>query len=148
MHHHRDAAGGGGFPYFFPGYESDWPETVSQEQEREKETNPAPLVRVLEASPTRDAERAMPAQVIEIPKASKIVSPKSLPPTVFVLVSGEKLETQRYLLTATSLSATVARSQKTIPLELLDIDATVAANRNRGIDLRIPNDRNEISIRF
>jgi hypothetical protein len=31
---------------------------------------------------------------------------------------------------------------------MLDIDATVTANRERGIDLRIPADRNEISLSF
>ena len=62
--------------------------------------------------------------------------------------NSEKLETQRYLLTASNLSVTVHREQRTVPLQMLDLDATLAANRDRGIDLRIPNERNEISLRF
>jgi len=86
--------------------------------------------------------------VIELPNASKTAEIKPLPPTIFVLTNGEKLETQRYLLTASNLSVTVRREQRTVPLQMLDLDATLAANRDRGIDLRIPNDRNEISLRF
>ncbi len=35
-----------------------------------------------------------------------------------------------------------------IGLDRLDLDATIAANHERGIDLRIPADRNEISLSF
>ena len=90
----------------------------------------------------------MPAQVIEIPSASKPADVKPMPATIFVLTNGEKVEAQRYLLTASSLSVTVQRNQRTIPVQMLDLDATEAANRDRGIDLRIPSDRNEISLRF
>ena len=38
--------------------------------------------------------------------------------------------------------------QRTIPLDMLDINATIAANREREVDLRIPADRNEISLSF
>jgi len=31
---------------------------------------------------------------------------------------------------------------------VLDINATIAANQTRGIDLRIPESRNEISLSF
>jgi hypothetical protein len=46
------------------------------------------------------------------------------------------------------VSLTVHRNQRTIPLQMLDLDASIAANRDRGIDLRIPSDRSEISLRF
>ena len=52
------------------------------------------------------------------------------------------------MLTASSLSATVQHSQRTIPLEMLDLQATLAANRERGLDLRIPENRSEVSVRF
>ncbi len=73
---------------------------------------------------------------------------KPLPPAMFILRNGERLEARRYLLTHDNLSFTVDRRQRTIPLAMVDIDATVAANRERGIDLRIPADRSEISVGF
>ena len=71
-----------------------------------------------------------------------------LPPTIFILANGERLETRRFLLTASNLSFSIGRQQRTIPLDRLDLDATIAANHERGIDLRIPADRNEISLSF
>jgi hypothetical protein len=52
------------------------------------------------------------------------------------------------VLTASALSVGVDRHERTIPVDMLDIDATVAANRERGIDLRVPADRNEIFLTF
>lgn len=136
--------GYGGYPYFFAddgydGYEG-------QEGDGPVERPPAPVIvqRVREEHPSNPLP---PAQVINIPSAGATVA-KSLPPTVFILSNGEKLESDRFVLTANSLSVNVRRSLRTIPLDLLDIDATLAANHDRGIDLRIPNDRNEISLRF
>jgi len=145
LHRQRDAFGYGGygdFPYFLPDYETGWPETA----EAQEASNQPPAAPAREER--REQERPLPAQVIELPNASKTAEAKPLPPTIFVLTNGEKLETQRYLLTASNLSVTVQREQRTVPLEMLDLDATLAANRDRGIDLRIPNERNEISLRF
>ena len=69
-------------------------------------------------------------------------------PAVFVLTNGERLEAHRYMLTADHLSVTVDRQQRTFPLTMLDLKGTMAANRERGTDLRIPADRNEISLGF
>jgi hypothetical protein len=46
------------------------------------------------------------------------------------------------------LSVSLDRQQRTVARDLLDIDATITANHERGIDLRIPADRNEISLSF
>lgn len=87
-------------------------------------------------------------KVIEVPgKAASAVS-KPLPPAIFVLKDGQRLETRRYMLTAKNLHVTVDRQQRTIPLSALDINATVAANRPRGVELQIPTDRSEISLGF
>lgn len=139
--HQRDTYGFSAFPYFLPDYETGWPE----EEQSSQEPNRAPLVRVHDE--TRDRE-PLPAQVIEIANTSKNTETKPLPATVFVLKNGEKLESQSYLLTASSVSLTLHGNRRTIPLQMVDLDATIAANRDRGIDLRVPNDRNEISLRF
>jgi hypothetical protein len=103
---------------------------------------------VQDETPLRAAFQPSPAQLIEIPNTSKTAHRQPLPATIFVLMTGERLETQRYLLTASSLSATVQHTQRTIPREMLDLEATLAANRERGLDLRIPENRNEVSVRF
>ena len=88
------------------------------------------------------------AQVIEVPGGADSTTAKTLPPTIFILTNGERLETRRFVLTASSLSVSVDRRQRTIPLDMVDINATITANRERVIDLRIPADRNEISLSF
>jgi hypothetical protein len=145
-HRHHNGSRPGSFPYLFDlfgDYGIGSPEDVNA-----KEESPEPLVRVYDETPQRAAIQPSPAQLIEIPNEPKAAHRQPLPATIFVLMSGERLETQRYLLTASSLSATVQHSQRTIPLEMLDLEATLAANRERGLDLRIPENRNEVSVRF
>jgi hypothetical protein len=145
-HRHHNGSRPISFPYLFDvfgDYGIGSPEDVNA-----KEESPEPLVRVHDETPQRAAIQPSPAQLIEIPNASKAARRQPLPATIFVLMNGEKLETERYLLTASSLSATVQHSQRTIPLEMLDLQATLAANRERGLDLRIPENRSEVSVRF
>jgi hypothetical protein len=104
---------------------------------------PAPPVVV---RPTAASPRPK-AQVIEIP-GDKNAIVRVLPPTIFILANGERLEARRYVLTASNLSLSIGRQERTVPLDVLDIDATIAANHVRGIDLRIPESRNEISLSF
>jgi len=97
----------------------------------------------------RTAEPPIPkGQVIEISAVANSGAAKPGPPAIFILASGERLESRRFVLTARLLSVSVDRRRRTVPLEGLDINATIAANRERGIDLRIPNDGNEISLGF
>jgi hypothetical protein len=89
------------------------------------------------------------AQVINIPAAPGAAEQaKNQPPATFVLKNGERLEARRFLLTANNLSVTVDHTQRTIPFDSLDVDATLAANRDRGVNLEIPADHNEISLSF
>jgi hypothetical protein len=69
-----------------------------------------------------------------------------LPPKVFVLAKGERLEARRLVLTANILSVSTDGQLRTVPLDMLDINTTVMSNHERGIDLQIPADRNEISL--
>jgi len=87
-------------------------------------------------------------QVIEISAAANSSAAKMLPPTIFILANGERLESRRFVLTASLLSVSVDRQHREVPISGLDINATIAANHERGIDLRIPDDRNEISLGF
>jgi hypothetical protein len=59
-------------------------------------------------------------------------------PAVFILSSGERLESSHYLVSSDSVQVEQGDTQRTIPLSALNVDATIAANRARGIDLKIP----------
>jgi hypothetical protein len=134
--HRRNGFGSYLIPYDdWLGYEQPETEMVTDA--------PAPpvVVRPTAASPIPKA------QVIEIP-GDKNAIVRVLPPTIFILATGERLEARRYVLTASNLSLSIDRQERTVPLDVLDIDATIAANHVRGIDLRIPESRNEISLSF
>jgi hypothetical protein len=87
-------------------------------------------------------------QIIEFPASGNLATPKKQVPTVFILTNGERLESRQFLITANNLSVTLDRRQQVIPLDRVDVDATLSANRERGLDLRIPSDRNEITLSF
>jgi hypothetical protein len=139
----------GGFllPYFFPDYEPFWYE----QPYAEATGGPAPVVVVQQRAEGQQRTQELPPAkplVIEVPGVASSTAPKTMPPTIFILANGERVEARRFLLTTSNLSVSVDRHERTIPLDMLDIKATIAANRERGIDLRIPADRNEISLSF
>ena len=136
-HRHHDGFGSVFVPYLFP-----YDEPFGYEQpDAEAVTTPV----VIPPTPEPPVPKA---QVIEIPGAANSPAAKMLPPTIFILVNGEPLETRRYVLTASNLTVSIDRQQRIVPLDLLDTNATITANHERGIDLRIPADRNEISLSF
>jgi hypothetical protein len=141
-HIRHDRFGSAFFSYDEPfGYAQTDAETVTEEA--------APLILRPDKRPSRELEPPAPKPlVIEIPAVANSREPRIQPPTIFVLENGERVETRRFVLTASVLSFSVDRQQRAIPFDLLDINATISANHERGIDLRIPADRNEISLSF
>jgi hypothetical protein len=116
----------------------------------EYESPPTPVT-IMESGRSQSAARKIPAvssRIIEVPDTANSAASKPLPPAMFILRNGERFEARRYLLTYDHLRFTIDRQQRTIPLAVLDINATVAANCERGINLRIPADRSEISVGF
>ena len=97
--------------------------------------------------PAREVPAAKPL-VIDVPSAVDSAAAKPLPPAIFILATGQRLEAQRYMLTAEKLYVTIDRRQLTFPLASLDLDRTIAANRDRAVNLRIPAERSEISLGF
>jgi len=87
-------------------------------------------------------------KLIEIPQAKDAPSSNPPPPTLFVLANGERLEAHHYMLTANSLFVSVGRQERTIPLSSIDLNATIASNLKRGIDLKVPSDQNRIFLGF
>jgi hypothetical protein len=74
--------------------------------------------------------------------------PAPVPPAVFILANGERLESTHYLLTVGSLRVQQGETQRTIPLSALNLDATIAANHERGIDLKVPTNKTQIMLGF
>jgi len=114
-----------------------------EEPDPEAAANTAPQLMI-----PRTPESLPRSQFIEIPSVANTAAPKMPPPAVFILANGERLEARRFLLSASLLSVSIDRQQRNVPLDMLDIRATLSANHDRGIDLRIPDDRNEISLSF
>jgi hypothetical protein len=139
--------------YFFPGFWGgdegyDGPGPAQDEPSMQAAENgpPAPPAYYLPPAPKKPPADA---QVINIPAAAGAAElAKNQPPAIFILKNGERLETRRFLLTANDLSVTVDHTKRRIPFDSLDLGATVAANRERGVNLQIPADRNEIALSF
>jgi hypothetical protein len=74
--------------------------------------------------------------------------PKPALPLVFILSNGERIESSNYVLTVDSLQVEQSGRQRTIPMSTVDLNATLAANRERGIDLQIPTGKSQIMVSF
>jgi hypothetical protein len=133
----------GSFGSYFDPYDEPFGYEYQQADDEPGTNGPIPRV-VIPPAPEPPVPKG---QVIEIPGGASTAA-KVLPPTIFILANGERLETRRFVLTATLLSINIDRQRRTVPLNMLDINATVSANHERGIDLRVPDDRNEISVSF
>ena len=142
-HTFRNNFGVGYFPFSYGEYEEPYSEPLL--------SPPAPIIIVQSPQQQSQMPAAPPAapKIIDIPAAPASVSrivPQS--PAVFVLNDGQQLESSKYLITSSNLSMSIGRQQRTIPLSMVNIDATVAANRQRGRELLIPTERSEITIGF
>lgn len=118
---------------------------------------PAPTVVVVpaerESPPATAAEpqRSLPPTVIELAVATggSEALLKDRPSTVFVLSDGRKLEAKRYTITYTTVEISEPRKPVvSVPLSQLDVDATIAANHQRGIDLEFPKSQGELYLTF
>ena len=73
---------------------------------------------------------------------------KPLPKTVFVLSSGESIESDNYTMTSGYTDVIVGDQQRRILVSELDVQTTMAVNRKRGVDLKIPTNKNEVFLGF
>jgi thiol-disulfide isomerase/thioredoxin len=88
------------------------------------------------------------AKVIEIPRGQSSRPAKPNPKTIFVFTNGERLETDQYTMEAGTLHVVVGGVARTIALSALDMKSTLAVNRARGIELRVPQSRSEVFVAF
>jgi thiol-disulfide isomerase/thioredoxin len=94
----------------------------------------------------REVPRASRSRHAPAPKPASKTKPAQK--TIFVLANGERLESDEYTMEAGTLQVTVGGERRVIALSALDMKATVALNRQRGIELKIPQSRNEVSVSF
>jgi hypothetical protein len=140
---------GSGYAYgYYPYWDEEPFESYPEPEPTENVASPPVLV--FESRDCRPpAPVPEPPKLIEVPQTKEAdATSKPEPPTLFVFANGERLEARRYMLTADSLQVETGRQQRTISIGKLDLDATIAANRERGIDLQIPTDSNHIFLGF
>jgi thiol-disulfide isomerase/thioredoxin len=87
-------------------------------------------------------------KMIEVPPERHVRAAKPAPETVFVLRGGERLESDHYTMDRSYLHAVVNGEPRTIAIGDLDVSATEAANRARGVEVKIPNGRGELFVAF
>ena len=139
----------GGF--YAPWYYPDWGWDLGPSDYEEPPAEPAsPPVVVVQSRDDNRQPAPVPAspKVIELPDGDGAAMSKPVQPTLFVFTDGEKLEARRYTLTPDSLRVEVGRQQRIIALDKLNLDATIAANRERGIDLKFPTDGSQLFLGF
>lgn len=70
------------------------------------------------------------------------------PPAVFILNSGERLESSDYVLTPDTLHITQHGTGRAIAMSQLNRNATLAANHERGLDLKLPDNKGQMTLSF
>jgi hypothetical protein len=130
-------SGAGFLPYYWPFEDEEPADEVAPNE-------PAPSVMAKRTQVTAPAK----PHLIEVPGAADSQTAQVLPPTVFIFSNGERLESRRFLLTANKLSVSDDRQERIFALDKLNLYATVNANRERGIALQIPAERNVICVGF
>jgi thiol-disulfide isomerase/thioredoxin len=94
-------------------------------------------------TPTQAGESA--PRLINVPGSSRPAAPpKAQGPALFLFKNGDRLEANHYMLTASSLVATIDGKQRTFPLSALDVKATLEADRVRGIDIKVPSGAGDV----
>jgi len=151
---------GGYWPGYYPGYgpygglDPYW--ELGGPAESEPSSPPQPQVIMVREPPQQQNPASAPSispKMIEVPPQKtaqgKQVAPSApVPPAVFILTNGQRIEAQRYLLTEGMLQVQRGREQQTIPLNELNRQATIAANQARGIDLQIPENKYQLTLGF
>lgn len=138
---------GWGGAYLFPDFLPDDESYVPPQSEQFEPPANEPQAQPVYYQPEPETPPAEP-QMIELPPVATQAQSELPLATMFILTSGERLEAHRFVLTTSSLSVTVNRRERTIPLSSIDLEATLTVNRERGINLQIPADHNEISLSF
>lgn len=139
-------------PYSYGGLDPYWELGDSTESQSSPPQQPQTIV-VRDSEQKAASAPAASPKVIEVPARNTAQGRQGAhagpaPPAVFILTSGQQLEAQRYLLTHDTLQVQHGRNRESIPLSQVNLEATIAANHARGIELQIPENRNELTLGF
>jgi thiol-disulfide isomerase/thioredoxin len=86
--------------------------------------------------------------MMSVPSGPSTAPAKPRQNTVFVLANGERLESDEYTIDSSGVNVMIDGKKRSIALSALNVDATKAANKERGIELAIPANRGEIVLSF
>ena len=148
-HFHGNSFGTVIYPYgWYDGfYDGGYSEVVEQ---------PAPPVVIVRDAPAT-IPSAAPVQIAPVePKIIDVPEPVAVatgiaktPAAIFILSDGRRVESQNYTITDTILTIKEPhRAAMQVPLGQLNLEATLAENHKRGLDLQLPESRSEILISF
>jgi hypothetical protein len=108
---------------------------------------PAPAAAAKPPAPDPNAPQAVIWEAPQVP-GKKQAPAQPTPPAVFILSNGDRLESARYMVTVNSIRVEQNGAQRTIPLNELNVDATLAANKARGLNIKFPTDKTQIMLGF
>jgi hypothetical protein len=137
-------------PYAYGGLDPYW--EIGEQTEPQPSSSQQPVVIFRDSEQKASAPAASPKVIEVMPdktadgKQVSLANP--VPPAVFILTNGQRIEAKRYLLTQDMLQVQHGRDQQTIPLDSVNLEATIAANHARGVDLQIPENRNQLTLGF
>ena len=158
---HRGHNNGNGFGYpWYLGYGDYWgdswaygdygpdgPPNESAYQPQSSGVSPSAIVMQTPQRMTPSAPAPSP-KLVEIPQDGPATPAKAQPPALFVLQNGQHIESDRYVLSDKSVTLDVGRQQRTIPISDIDLNETMAANRQRGVEIAFPRDSNYLFMSF
>lgn len=107
----------------------------------------APII-IERSAPAAPAPPPEPPKIIEVPTGKEAPPSQASPPTLFVLANGNRLEARRYMLTADFVDIEVGGQHRRVPISQLNIQQTIAANHERGIEVKVPHDTSEVFLGF
>ena len=115
---------------------------------------PTPVVVVKEDPPPAPVPVVQPVpvdpKIIEVPDTPRRTgNAAKMIPAIFILNDGRRVETQSYTITDSILTIKQPhRTVQQIPLTQVNVEATLSANHERGLDLQLPENTSEILISF
>src|SRR5512146_465199 len=132
----------------FYGYDQAYPEVIEQPAPPVvvvRDERPAPVAAPIQITPVE------PPKMIEVPDVvvARAAASTRTPQAIFILSNGRKLEARNYTVTDSLLIIKEPyRTAIQVPLSQLNVDATLAENHQRGLDLQITESKSEILLGF
>jgi hypothetical protein len=128
-------------------YGPDGPPNEASYQQQSNGMSPSVILMQSPQNMTPSAPAPSP-KLVEVPQDGPATPAKEQPPALFVLQNGQHIESDRYVLSDKAVTVEVGRQQRTIPLSDLDLNETMAANRQRGVEIAFPRDSTSLFMSF